>query len=186
MKKIPTVFMLDWQGKHLARNEVNPGTEWVLAGEGVATCKWDGTCCMIRNGQLFKRYEIKPRGRAPANFEPANDLDENTGKQQGWVPVGDGPEDQYHRAALVNCPNLPDGTYELLGPKVQGNVESRSEYVLLRHGAEVIENVPRDFDGLREFLRDRDIEGIVFHHPDGRMAKVKKRDFGLSRTTKSD
>ena len=25
-----------------------------------------------------------------------------------------------------------------------------------------------------------DIEGIVWHHPDGRMAKIKRRDFGLS------
>lgn len=25
------------------------------------------------------------------------------------------------------------------------------------------------------------IEGIVFHHPDGRMAKIKLRDFGISR-----
>jgi hypothetical protein len=34
---------------------------------------------------------------------------------------------------------------------------------------------------LREWLLDRDIEGLVFHHPDGRMAKIKLRDFGLKR-----
>jgi len=183
MKKIPAVFLLDWEGKRLARNEVHPDAQWVIAGEGVATRKWDGTCCMIRNGQLYKRYEIKRGGRAPASFEPANDVDPKTGKQQGWVPVGDGPEDQYHRAALASCPDLSDGTYELIGPKVQGNVENRDAYMLVRHGAEVIENAPRDFDGLRQFLCDHDIEGIVFHHPAGRMAKVKKRDFGLPRTS---
>lgn len=182
MKKIPTVFMLEWTGNRLARNEVHPDAQWVIVGEGVATRKWDGTCCLIRGGKLYKRYEIKRNGRAPANFEPANAVDPNTGKQQGWVPVGDGPEDQYHRAAFTNCPDLPDGTYELIGPKVQGNVEKQDAFRLVRHGADVIENVPRDFDGLREFLRDRDIEGIVFHHPDGRMAKVKTRDFGLSRS----
>jgi hypothetical protein len=26
-----------------------------------------------------------------------------------------------------------------------------------------------------------DIEGLVFHHPDGRMAKIKLRDFGMKR-----
>lgn len=36
---------------------------------------------------------------------------------------------------------------------------------------------PRDWEGLREWLRDRPFEGIVWHHPDGRMAKLKRRDF---------
>lgn len=43
------------------------------------------------------------------------------------------------------------------------------------------EQPPRDFDGLRAWLDGKDIEGIVFHHPDGRMAKIKLRDFGLRR-----
>jgi hypothetical protein len=36
-------------------------------------------------------------------------------------------------------------------------------------------------EGLREWLSDKDIEGIVFHHPHGRMGKMKQRDFGLER-----
>jgi hypothetical protein len=36
-------------------------------------------------------------------------------------------------------------------------------------------------EGLREFLAAHDVEGVVFHHPDGRKAKIKKRDFGLKR-----
>ena len=47
--------------------------------------------------------------------------------------------------------------------------------------AERYHDVPRTFDGLREWLHDRDIEGLVFHHPDGRMAKIKLRDFGMKR-----
>ena len=67
-------------------------------------------------------------------------------------------------------------------PKVQGNVERLERHVLQAHGAaERYDDVPRTFDGLREWLHDRDIEGLVFHHPDGRMAKIKLRDFGLKR-----
>ena len=40
---------------------------------------------------------------------------------------------------------------------------------------------PRTFDGIREFLAPLDIEGIVFHHPDGRMVKIRKDDYGLNR-----
>jgi len=35
--------------------------------------------------------------------------------------------------------------------------------------------------GIRTFLEHAGWEGIVFHHPDGRMAKIKGRDFGLKR-----
>jgi hypothetical protein len=37
--------------------------------------------------------------------------------------------------------------------------------------------VPRDFDGLREYLASFNGEGIVFHHPDGRMVKIRRTDF---------
>jgi hypothetical protein len=49
----------------------------------------------------------------------------------------------------------------------------------------VYADVPRDFAGLRSFLATTDSvyapgnppEGIVFHHPDGRRAKIKRKDF---------
>jgi len=34
---------------------------------------------------------------------------------------------------------------------------------------------------LGQFFKERNIEGIVWHHPDGRMAKIKARDFGIKR-----
>ena len=43
-------------------------------------------------------------------------------------------------------------------------------------------DAPRTFDALRAFLADHDdIEGIVWHHPDGRMVKIKGKDFGIKR-----
>ena len=67
------------------------------------------------------------------------------------------------------------------GPHVQGNPERLSREVLICHGGEVLSDCPRDYAGLRAYLATRDIEGVVWHHPDGRMAKVKARDFGLAR-----
>lgn len=187
MKKIISLFQRNYDGDRLVRDEIVPGAEWVVEGKGIATRKWDGTCCMVRGGKLYKRYEIKPNGVAPLNFEPANELDKNTGKQQGWVPVGEGPEDKWHREAWERQPR-EDGTYELVGPKIQGNPEGFDFHILLKHGALILPDpvmhplpVPRDFNGLREYLHLTDIEGIVWHHPDGRMVKIKKKDFGLKR-----
>ena len=38
---------------------------------------------------------------------------------------------------------------------------------------------PITYDELKAFFEKNIIEGIVWHHPDGRMAKIKRRDFGL-------
>jgi hypothetical protein len=185
MKKIPTLFERDWNGdRSRVVDQVHPGCEWVLAGEGIATRKVDGTCCLIRDGKLYKRRELRKGDALPADFEMA-DFDEETGKTVGWVPVGDGPEDRYHREAWAAAGILLDGTYELLGPKVQGNPEHAKSHLLVCHGhgtAGSYGNVPRTFDGIREWLAGKDMEGIVFHHNDGRMAKIKLRDFGLKRT----
>lgn len=183
MKKIPTLFERDWNGdRSRVVNQVHEGCEWVLAGEGDATRKIDGTSCLIRAGKLYKRRELRDGDAAPPDFEEV-DHDAETGKTVGWVPVGDGPEDRWHREAF-SAAKPWDGTYELIGPKIQGNPEGAPGHILVRHGrdeAGLIENVPRTFEGLRDWLATQNIEGVVFHHTDGRMAKIKLRDFGHKR-----
>ena len=186
MKKIISLFQRNYDTDRLVRNEVVPGAEWVADGEGVATRKYDGTCCLVESGKLYKRYEVKKGGTPPHGFRPANDVDPNTGKQQGWVEVGWGNEDRYYREALTSGDpdkvDLPDGTYELVGPKVQGNPDKYDAHTLVAHAtAERLDDAPRTFDALKAYLVDRDIEGIVWHHPDGRMVKIKKKDFGFKR-----
>ncbi len=175
MRKIPTLFKRDPDDRRHLLPAVTPGCEWVLEGEGVPTRKYDGTCCLVRAGVLYKRHEVKPGKTPPPEFEPV-DHDEVTGKTVGWVPVGDGPEDRWHREAVGSVLPL-DGSYELCGPKVQGNPEGFEGHVLVRHDQAEELDAPRDFNGLADWLRHATIEGIVWHHPDGRMAKLKRRDF---------
>jgi hypothetical protein len=182
VKKIPTLFVRDFANRGQITREHHPDVGWVVRGEGVATRKYDGTAALVRNGQLFKRYMLKPGKIPPAGFE-AVELDEETGKTVGWVPVSDGPEDRWFNEALHD--QEKDGTYELIGPKVQGNPEQTDLHELVAHAdAERFKDVPTDYDSLREWLAGRDIEGIVWHHPDGRMAKIKLVDFGLRRQRK--
>ncbi len=184
MKKIISLFQRNYDGDGLVRDEVTPGAEWVQDGEGIPTVKIDGTCCMVRENVLYRRYTWKPGRTAPPEFEPAARLDDVTGKQEGWVPVGDGPQDRMHRGAFerVHC-QLSDGTYELIGPKVQGNPEGVQWNQLVAHGAIMFQDAPRTFDELKTFFVGRREEGIVWHHPDGRMVKIKGRDFGIARPT---
>ena len=180
MKKTISLFQRNYDGDRLVRDELVPGAEWVAAGEGVATRKYDGTCCMVRDGKLFKRYDAKAGKTPPVGFEPAQDADPVTGHWPGWLPVGDGTDDKRHRDAEMPA---EDGTYELCGPKVQGNPEGFDRHVLVKHGEEVLHDCPRTFAALREYLSDGAIEGAVWHHPDGRMVKIKGKDFGIKRKT---
>jgi hypothetical protein len=190
MQKIVSVFKRDYEGTRQIYNEVVEGAEWVLAGEGVATIKIDGTCCLVEDGTLYKRYDAKHGKKPPVNFRPAQEADPVTGHWPGWIPVGDEPESKWHREAwqcFINdtAGNVPpDGTYELVGAKIQGDPYGykgdADPHRLIRHGVYVREDAPRDFEGLRAYLEQHEIEGIVFCHPDGRMAKVKRRDFGLA------
>ena len=193
MKKIPTIFVRDWEGTlgppaRFVLDEPHPDCAWVFAGEGAPTRKLDGTCCLVRGGLLYKRHEVRPGNDTPEGFE-AIETDEETGKTVGWVAVGDGPEDRWHREAWDATPDelRRDGTYELIGPKIQGNPEQAEVHTLIPHTVMALRaaDPPRTFDGLREWLTATDVEGIVFHHPDGRMAKIKGKDFGIKRKAAS-
>lgn len=181
MKKIISLFMRNYDTDHLVRNEVVPGAAWVINGEGVATRKWDGTCCMVENGKFYKRFTVQKGKEPPLDFRASDERNAETGKWEGWLPVGDGPEDRWHRAAYARVGSLAEGTYELLGLHINGNPESYNCDMLFKHGDFLLVQVPRDFEGLREYLRYANIEGIVWHHPDGRMVKIKKKDFGFKR-----
>jgi hypothetical protein len=180
VKKIPCLFQRDFtnQRNPVLLREVTPGCEWVLAGEGVATRKWDGTACMVKDGRIYARLDCKkgkvpPPGAIPCDPAP----DPVTGHWPHWVEATR-PEDKYHREAFAYGV-YPDGTYELIGPKVNGNHEAWDKHELARHGDWVLDEVPRDFAGLRGWLESHQIEGIVFHRPDGRMAKIRRDDFGF-------
>jgi hypothetical protein len=183
VQKIPTLFVRNPDDRRHVLPEVTPGCEWVLAGHGRATRKWDGTCTMLdEHGAWWARREVKPRKEIPPGYQIVQH-DETTGKLVGWEPMAQSSFAAFHVEAVANSRVSTPGTYELLGPKINGNPDGFEAHVLMPHGWArlserlAIEAAPRDYDGLRDWLTAREYEGIVWHHPDGRMAKLKARDF---------
>jgi hypothetical protein len=179
MRKIPTLFARDFDNdpRYVTR-DVTPGCEWVPKGEGAATRKYDGTCVMFDGERWWARREVKKDKTPPPGFTEV-EHDEETGKTVGWEPAGQSAFQRYlGEAAGIPHSHFGPGTYELIGPKVNGNPEEFLHHVLVRHSdAEAFADAPRDFDGLAAWLHAHPYEGIVWHHPDGRMAKLKARDF---------
>ena len=178
MKKIISLFQRNYEGDRLVRNELVPGSEWVANGEGVATRKFDGTCCKVESGKLYKRYDSKQGKQPPVGFIPAQDPDPVTGHWPGWIEVSEKPEDRWFVESQDS--SLPDGTYELCGPKVQSNPEGFTKHVLIPHGKEILD-APRTFDELKVWFVGKNIEGIVWHRENGDMVKIKAKDFGIKR-----
>lgn len=182
MKKIASLFMRNYDGDRQVRNEVVPGSEWVMAGEGIATRKWDGMAIRIKDGVYYKRYDAKVGRTPPPDFEPAQPApDPETKHWPGWVPlVG-----RELSRVLVVSQFEKDGTYEFCGPTVGtrhgANPENLEVHILVEHGADFLINCPTTFDELKEYLSKHNIEGVVWEHPDGRRVKIKAMDFGISR-----
>ena len=183
MKKIISLFQRNYEGDRLVRNEVVPGAEWVIAGEGVATRKWDGTPCLFQGGQWFKRYDVKKGRSVPVDAIPCQDPDPVTFHWPHWIPVSGSPEDKWIKEAALQVTDASDGdTYEAIGPKINGGNDGypKDSHVMAKHGNVEFRDCPRDFKGLKEWFTKWDgVEGIVWHHPDGRMVKIKRKDFGL-------
>lgn len=191
MKKMPTLFERHFASDKVEKvlPNVKPGCEWVIQGEGVATRKWDGTCTLIKNGEIFRRYDCKHGKTPPEGFIPADNPDAVTGHWPGWIkldltnPKGDV---KFWIEAIQNSfdgdlSKAVNGTYELCGPKINSNPENFDKHVLLKHGEEVLENVPRNFEGLKQYLFEHRIEGIVFHRKNetNDMCKIKRSDYGF-------
>ncbi|MET0601838.1 MAG: hypothetical protein ABW167_07600 [Baekduia sp.] len=194
MKKIPTLLIRNPENPGEVLHEVTPGCEWVLAGHGIATRKYDGVCTLLdADGVWFARREVKPDRPTPEGFV-LTETDPATGKSVGWVPIAMSGHAKWHADALTvrekrGLGPLEAGTYELVGPRVNGNPERYDHHTLIAHAnAQVIgladwettDVTDDDYGGLRSTLLGLDefgYEGIVWHHPDGRMAKLKARDF---------
>ena len=184
MKKIPTLFKRMYDGKRVKGiiDEVLPGMEWVLAGEGLATVKIDGTCCAVIDGKFHRRYDAKRVRKPPAGAIPCCDPDPTTGHWPHWLPVDSKDRgSNWHLAAYYNAGGigLPDGTCEAIGPHFQSNPYALTYDILEKHGKRIIKNAPRCFDGLCEYLRVHNIEGIVFWKGGEPRCKIKRSDFGF-------
>jgi hypothetical protein len=183
MEKIPTLFERDEHFKVV--DEVRAECLWVIAGEGIPTEKLDGTNVRltIRSGQLVR---VEKRRNPSAKQKHQGIID-------GWYADADefSPEDRwiYEAARSTDVSDWPDGEHpsEALGPNIQGNALGLEKHLCLPFNmrAPVFGDVPRTYAGLQAWLEHAEslfspghlAEGIVFHHPDGRRAKIKRRDF---------
>jgi hypothetical protein len=166
---------------YLAVPEYSDDAAFVPQTAHRATVKFDGTGCLLHEGQLYARRRVKAGTPVPEGGPRTYG--------HGWIPVADtGGEHWRHREAYINLPdNPPDGTYELVGPGIRGNPYDLMVPTLIKHGVHIVETISvhgvspiRAFQTIEVFLSEWWMEGIVFWSEDNEpIAKVTKRDFGF-------
>lgn len=203
MKKIPTLFKREYENHRVVAclPEVTEGMEWVIDGEGTATVKYDGSCCAIICGELYKRYDAK-KGKPVPNgaIKCQEEADKITGHLPCWVKCDENnPADKwffeaYKNTVFMDVPKvfIPENagemlydelqkipvTFEAIGKHFNGNPYNLGADTMIPHGLKRIE-VERTFEGIREYLRINEIEGIVFWKDGEPKCKIKRSDFGF-------
>lgn len=85
MRSIPTIFVKD-KSTRLVINKRQSMVDWVFAGKGIATRKWDGVAIMIDKGKVYRRTEWKLGEKLPSGFIALQSLHTHS-TMPGWVPV---------------------------------------------------------------------------------------------------
>jgi len=88
------------------------------------------------------------------------------------------PADKWFWNAYDNGCEYEDGTYEAMGKHFQGNPYEYGDDYLMKHGSEIID-VERTFEGIKNYLSQHYIEGIVFWKDGEPKCKIKRSDFGF-------
>lgn len=187
MEKIKTIFERNWETDRKVTDKLLVDFDFENA---VATEKLDGMNIRVtvRSGYVVR---VEKR-RNPSKAEKA------LGIVDPWYVDADAnlPDDKWIFDAVnhTDFTTVPDGEWsaEAMGKNIQGNPLNLAEnrvfiFSLPEWRAKItFERVPHTYAELKEWLavqrsrigNDAPIEGIVWHHPDGTMVKIKRKDFG--------
>lgn len=184
MPKLQSPFIRkEIDGKFIVTPEIDPEYTWVFEDESV-TCqeKLDGTNVSI----------IIEHGKITRVFNRTNEINL-------WSdsPVILSVRESYNRGYC----NFIDGQFfgEAIGEKIQGNPHKLNGHIWLPYKTYFSKHLtykswgkyPKDFETISKWFKEdlfslyginkgdkqSFVEGVVFHHPDGRMAKLRRDMF---------
>jgi len=197
MKKIPTIFQKN--PENLGRVMNTPPMEGIHHFK----IKIDGTACMIKDGKPYCRYDAKlfrkkkgkiitytideVKSKLPNGAIPCQEPDEKSGHWPHWVPVEeDNPSQKYILEGFLNLKEKVDGTYECIGPKLQGNPHNEDKHHWIPHFSEKlifdVDNV--SFSYFENLFKDFSFEGFVaYNEKQEPIGKIRRNDFGYEKIT---
>jgi hypothetical protein len=154
------------------------------------TAKMDGTCCLIKDGKIYARQDVKDIIKAPEDWFPTCGIEKDKGGHIiGFRPLDVKKGDKWHLMAIENekarflefsnsskkfyytIKNINEfngKTCELVGPHVNGNKHQLSKHAYIIHGCVEVNAPWNTHKDIQEWLDNDGIiyEGIVLHNFD--------------------
>ena len=203
MKKIPTILPKDPSdlGKVVSGK--------VMDGIVSFRLKIDGTSCMIKDGKPYCRFDVKTiknkKGvktvismeelinKIPEGAIACQEPDSKSGHWPHWIPVTDAPEHKYIKEGFENLFNPVDGTYECIGPKLQGNPHNVDKHLWVAHFSDLLifdlneDGWRKDaFEFFNKFFKEFHWEGLVAYDKNNvPIGKIRRSDFGYEKISYS-
>ena len=167
MKPIPNLFLPHDDNPSRVTKIINPECDWVTSGSGIAKRYYDGTFYMLQADHLYRHHEVK-KGEIMPDVFMLTWTDSKTGTMHGWSDVIEGDSDY----ELLSHFNSGDVGIFVFKEGVMHNINKTQDYVVLPKGS-------RNYDGLSNWIKNMNIDGVLFKNPDGRMAVVTRKQLGL-------
>lgn len=192
MRKIPMLFERE---NGFAIDKINPKCAWVFEFRSIPRQKWDGTCMKLDSDGWWSRREVRSSKKTPESFV-LEERDDKTGHSFGWIPYEESSFVKVADEAMQKAPlshtlfrfsrEYDYGTYELIGPKVNGNPEKLKEHRLMPHkdspivaDLSIFDPDELNFELLKNIITSLPMEGVVWYGDDGKRAKLRRKDFRI-------
>ena len=186
MKKIPCLFEREFnENGEFVNLTQNSKFDSVFNGKADATLKIDGTACMIKDNELWVRYNAKNGKPVPEGAIQCGEPDPITGHNPCWVKASVKNGHKWQIKAFENTVaqfpdvNLIDGTYECIGKHFSGNPYGLTNDVLVLHGFICVELKDVSYDGIKKWLSEHNDEGLVFWEGSEPICKIRCSDYFL-------
>lgn len=196
--KIPTIFQKNVLNLSLVIDSP------IMEGIKYFKVKINGTTCMIKDGIPYCKYDIKLfriknneriyltkeelDNKIPVDSISCEEPDFLSGHWPHWVKLS--KANPNHKYILEAYDNLLikdiDGTYEAIGPKIQGNLHNEDYHIMIPHFAKELDvkiNM-EDYtlDPFRYFqiaLEDFNWEGLIaYNEKDEPIGQIRRSHFG--------
>lgn len=147
---------------------------WVANGEGSVVRLYEGKPYYVdQYGFIFTSTEFPEGMPYPDGFVKT---DVAQGKIRGWIKGARADV----RSAIQRAKDKHKTRLEDTIVQVVPNSEVEGGYMVIPHTYIVLADVERTFEGMKRALKRTGYLGFIFVHEDGRTAKVKRSDVGLS------
>jgi hypothetical protein len=159
--------------------------------DGKPYCRYDVKLFRRKHGKIVQTFTVEEvQAKLPEGAIACQEPDMKSGHYPHWIPVIEGnPDQKYIWEGFSSLVNPVDGTYECIGPKLQGNPHGEESHLWIHHQAKELIFQLKDedlketpYETFKTLFETFPWEGLVAYNGLDPVAKIRRSDFGFENT----